>query len=298
MIGIGDIRMEQRSPSHEEKNITRAVITAAGKTQRTLPLHALVDRDGVEKTALQIILEEALAAGIESIALVICPGDEPAYRQAAGAHAGRLHFIEQHHPRGYGHALYCARAFVGAAPFLHMVSDHLYLSTGPRRCAEQLVSIAHAENCAVSAVQATRESMLPHYGAVGGQRVPRSTDLYEIELVREKPTPTQAEQELIVPGLRAGHYLCFFGMHVLTPGIMPLLEAQLAKADGHAIPLSPALSELAAHERYLALDIAGRRYNMGLRYGTLQAQLALALDGEDRAEVLAELLELLAARQK
>lgn len=290
--------MEPRPVSHEDRKITRAVITAAGPDQRTLPLHALVDRDGVEKTALQIIIEEALAAGIESLAVVICPGDEPAYRQAAGAHAGRLQCIEQREPRGYGHALLCARAFVGHAPFLHMISDHLYLSTGPQRCAEQLLRVARAEHCAVSAVQATREHMLPHYGAVGGRRVPRSADLYEIEVVREKPTPTQAEQELIVPGLRAGHYLCFFGMHVLTPGIMPLLEEHLAKADGKPVPLSPALSELAARERYLALEIAGRRYNMGLRYGTLQAQLALALDGADRAEVLAGLVELLAARQK
>ena len=290
--------MDQRAVSSEESRIARAVITAAGPDQRTLPLHTLVDRDGVEKTALQIVIEEALAAGIESVAVVIAPGDEPAYRQAAGPHGGRLQFIVQREPRGYGHALHTAREFVAGAPFLHMVGDHLYLSAGPQRCAEQLVRAAAAEHCAVSAVQATRENMLPHYGAVGGRRVPRSPDLYQIEVVREKPTPTQAEQELIVPGLRAGHYLCFFGMHVLTPAIMPLLEAQLAKADGRPVALSPALAELARRERYLALEIAGRRFNMGLRYGLLQAQVALALEGADRAEVLAGLVELLAARAK
>ena len=278
--------------------ITKAVITAAGRDQRTLPLHMLVDRDGVKKTALQIIIEEALAAGIEEIGLVIAPGDQTAFRQGAGAHAGRLTFIEQADPRGYGHALLCARDFTAQQPFLHLVSDHLYVSAQPKRCAEQLVAAATAEHCAVSAVQATRESMLPYYGAVGGRRVPKSKDLYQVELVREKPTPTQAEQELIVPGLRAGHYLCFFGMHVLTPGIMPLLEAQLAAAAGKSIALSPALAELAARERYLALEVAGRRYNMGLKYGLLQAQLALALEGADREEVLAQLVEVLAQRQK
>jgi UTP--glucose-1-phosphate uridylyltransferase len=278
--------------------ITKAVITAAGRDQRTLPLHMLVDRDGAKKTALQIILEEALAAGIEEIGLVIVPGDQAAFRQGAGAHAARLTFIEQNDPRGYGHALLCARDFAATQPFLHLVSDHLYVSRLPQRCAEQLVAVAAAENCAVSAVQATRESMLPHYGAVGGRRVPKSKDLYQVELVREKPTPTQAEQELIVPGLRAGHYLCFFGMHVLTPGIMPLLEAQLAAAGGKNIALSPALAELATRERYLALEVAGRRYNMGLKYGLLQAQLALALEGADREEVLAQLVEVLAQRQK
>jgi UTP--glucose-1-phosphate uridylyltransferase len=87
-------------------------------------------------------------------------------------------------------------------------------------------------------------------------------------------------------------------MHVLTPGIMPLLEAQLAAAAGKSIALSPALAELAARERYLALEVAGRRYNMGLKYGLLQAQLALALEGADREEVLAQLVEVLAQRQK
>ncbi|MCX7010638.1 MAG: sugar phosphate nucleotidyltransferase [Kiritimatiellaeota bacterium] len=278
--------------------ITKAVITAAGRDQRTLPLHMLVDRDGAKKTALQIIIEEALAAGIEEIGLVIAPGDQTAFRQAAGAHAPRLTCIEQAEPRGYGHALLCARDFTAAQPFLHLVSDHLYVSDQTQRCAQQLVAVATAENCAVSAVQATRESMLPYYGAVGGHRVPKSQDLYQIEIVREKPTPTQAEQELIVPGLRAGHYLCFFGMHVLTPGIMPLLAAQLAAAAGKTIALSPALAELAATERYLALEVAGRRHNLGLKYGMLRAQLALALEGADREEVLAQLVELLAQRQR
>ena len=277
--------------------ISKAVITAAGREQRTLPLHALVDRDGIQKTALQIIIEEALAAGVEDIAVIHAPGDQTAYRQAAGSHAGRLHFIEQSTPRGYGHALLCARDYVGPQPFLHFVSDHLYVNAGPRRCAQQLVAAAQVVHCAVSAVQATRESMLPFYGTVGCRRVPQSPDLYQIELVREKPTPTQAEQELMVPGLRAGHYLCFFGMHVLTPTVMDLLDEFLQQAGDAPLALSPALAALAERERYLALEIAGRRYNIGVKYGLLQAQLALSLEGNDRAEVLAELVEVLAARQ-
>ena len=278
--------------------ITKAVITAAGREQRTLPLHTLVDRDGIQKTALQIILEEAFAAGAEEIALIHGPGDAAAYRQVAGGYAGQLRFIEQSAPRGYGQALYGARDFVGADPFLHLISDHLYVNAGAQRCAQQLVAAARAADCAVSAVQATRESMLPYYGTVGGRRVPQSSNLYEIELVYEKPTPTQAEQDLIVPGLRAGYYLCFFGMHVLTPVVMELLHEQIVKAGDRPISLSPALAALAARERYLALEVAGRRYNIGLKYGLLQAQLALAFEGTDRVEVLADLVELLASRQK
>ncbi len=108
-------------------------------------------------------------------------------------------------------------------PFLLLVGDHLYLSSEARTCAQQLVEVAQAESCAVSAVQATHESKLPYYGAVGGHLVAGKSRLYEVENVLEKPTPTEAEQKLIVPGLRAGHYLCFFGMHVLTPAVIEFL---------------------------------------------------------------------------
>jgi len=275
--------------------ITKAVITAAGKDQRTLPLQRLVDRDGQPKSAVQIIIEEAVAAGAEDIALVIAPGDEDAFRRAVGAQAQRIQFIPQPAPRGYGHALWCARQFAGNEPFLHLVSDHLYVSDLPKRCAQQLVEIAAADNCAVSAVQATRENMLPYYGTVGGRRVAQHKNLYEIENVLEKPTPTEAEQHLIVPGLRAGHYLCFFGMHVLTPAVMDILGETVGGTNN--VQLSPALAELATRERYLALEVAGSRYNIGVKYGLLTAQFALALHGADRDEVLTQLVELL-AKQK
>ena len=274
--------------------IKKAVITAAGKEQQRLPLQRLVDRDGVAKSALQIILEEVIAAGTDEIGIVVRPGDEENFKLAAGNLAARLQFIVQPAPLGYGHALRCARQFTGNEPFLHLVSDHLCVSATSHRCAQQLVAVAEAENCAVSAVQATRENMLPYYGTVGGRRVAQRPHLYEIETVAEKPTPTEAEQRLIIPGLRAGHYLCFFGMHVLTPAVMDILEAA---GDNGCRQLSPALAKLADRERYLACEIQGHRYNLGVTYGLLTAQLALALAGKDRDEVLTQLLELL-AKQK
>lgn len=276
--------------------IKKAVITAAGRNQNRLPLQTLVDRDGLQKSALQIIIEEAASTGVDDIAIVICPGDRDVYASAAGNWANRLTFMEQDQPLGYGHALYCAREFVRDEPFLHLVSDHLYLSREGRRCAQQLVEIASAEASSVSAVQATRESLLPYYGAIGGKGLPNRPHLYVIETVLEKPTPTEAEQQLIVPGLRAGHYLCFFGMHVLSPGIMEILGNQLSEPTHGPATLSAALVRLAQHERCLAFEISGRRYNMGVKFGLLNAQLALALDGHDREEVLAQLVELLALR--
>jgi UTP--glucose-1-phosphate uridylyltransferase len=278
-------------------HITKALITAAGRRQRTLPLQTLIDRDGVEKSVLRILVEEVIAAGVDDIALVISPGDEKAYADVAGEHAGRLHFIPQTEPLGYGHAVYCARDFVGGDPFLHLVGDHLYVSREGQGCAQRLVEVATRQGCAVSAVQATREHLLPYYGAVGGQRLAGRDDLYRIETVLEKPTPTQAEQQLIAPGLRAGHYLCFFGMHVLTPALMEILGRLLAEEGAAGLPLSAALDELARSEQYLAYQQHAQRFDVGVKYGLLTAQMALALNGQDRDEVLARPLELLAMRE-
>ncbi len=277
--------------------IKQAIITAAGKAQRTLPLQTLVDRDGIQKSALSILIEEIRAAGIEEICIVVSPGDQAPYAAAAGGHGNRLHFVEQTTPRGYGHAVLCAREFAQNKPFLLLVGDHLYVSASQKRSAQQLVEVAGAENCSVSAVQATHESNLPYYGTVGGHLVAGRQGLYDISQVVEKPTPTEAEQSLVVPGLRVGHYLCFFGMHVLTPLVMELLAEELASAQGRSIHLTSALARLARRERYLACELASRRYDIGVKYGLLTAQLALALEGNDRDEVLSGLVELLARRQ-
>jgi len=87
-----------------------------------------------------------------------------------------------------------------------MVSDHLCISRDPgKSCAKQLVEVAAAERCVVSAVQSTHESNLAAFGAVGGRLFDGRPGIYEVERVIEKPTPTQAEQQLIVPGLRMAH---------------------------------------------------------------------------------------------
>lgn len=274
----------------------KAVITAAARNQRTLPLQTLVDRDGAPKSLLSILVGEALQAGVEEVGVVVCPGDEEPYRAATGELSAAVRFLPQAEPRGYGHALFCAHDFTRDEPFLHMVGDHVYVSPGGGS-ARKLVETAQQQECSVSGVQPTRENLLPYFGAVGGQPTPGAPGLYTVERVVEKPTPTQAEQSLTVPGLRAGSYLCFFGIHVFTPIVMELL-AQSCAADGAgSIPLSPVLDALAGRERYLALEAPGRRYAVDARYGLLNAQLALALSGRDRDEVLVGLCELLAQRE-
>jgi UTP--glucose-1-phosphate uridylyltransferase len=277
--------------------IRKAVITAAGKNQRTLPLQTLVDRDGQTKPALTIILQEIVQAGIEEIGIVIFPGDQDSFETAAGPHANRVQFIEQTQPLGYGHAVLSAHAFTGDEPFVLMVGDHLYVNKGQKSCAHQLIEIAEGESCVISAVQATHESKLPYFGTVGARRIPGRAALYQVDTVIEKPTPTIAEQKLIIPGLRAGHYLCFFGMHVLTATVMNLLEDMVRTAgSAGGVHLSTALAKIPGRERYLACELQGHRYDIGVKYGLLTAQLALAFNGQDRDEVLASLVEMLAQK--
>ena len=277
--------------------ITRALITAASPAQQTLPLQRLVDRDGVTKSLLQIIVTEALTAGIEQVVMVVAPGMAEAYHDAIRTIATDVQFVVQAEPKGYGHAVLLARDAMQSEPFLHLVGDHIYLSHAGRGCAQQLIELASAESCAVSAVQASREQLLPYYGVVAGRPIANRAQVYAIDTVIEKPTPTEAEQQLLVPGLRVGHYLCLFGMHVLTPRIFDILDAQLHANPDCSLQLSPALNQLAQQERYLALAHIGRRYDTGAKYGLLTAQLALGLDGVDREEVMTLLLELLLHRR-
>jgi UTP--glucose-1-phosphate uridylyltransferase len=236
-----------------------------------------------------------MAAGIDEIGMVVHPGDEDAFREAAGLDGRRLTFLPQQQPLGYGHAVHCAAEFADGEPVLHVVGDHVYVCPG-NAPAKAIVALAEQEDCSVSAVQPTRETQLSQYGAVAGTGLTGRPDVYRIETVIEKPTPTEAEQRLVVPGLRAGYYLCFFGMHVLTPAVFDILRELLG--GGGRIGLSEALAELARREQYLALVSSGQRYDLGARYGFLTAQLALGLHGCDSAEVLARVLETVASTQQ
>ncbi len=274
--------------------VTKALITAAGPAQRRLPLQTLTDRNGDQKPALALLLDEMFAAGIEQVGLVHAKGDRAAYEAVLAPYAEKLTYIEQPEALGYGDAVLCGRDFADGQPILLQVSDHLYVSQSTKSCTRQLLDVAEAEACAVSAVQPTHESQLQYYGTVGGAQVPGRRGLTAIERVFEKPTPTVAEQHCLLPGLRAGYYLCFFGMHVLTPSLFALLAAERQANPTARIGLSPALNALAAREKYLAAVLDGRRSNLEASFGLLRAQIALGLSGASRTDILALLAEELA----
>jgi len=273
--------------------ITKAVITAAGPDQTHLPLQTIVSPTGDTKPMLALLLDDAVSAGIESVAIVIAPGTQSDYQTAANSHLDLVTFIEQPTASGFAHAISCAKDFTGDDPFLLLLGDHIYLNPSGPSCISQLLDAAAETDGPISAVQPTHESKLPYYGTIGGKRIPGSDTLVEVSHAIEKPTPTVAEQELIIPGLRSGKYLCYFGMHVLTPSVMAQLDTERAAAGDKKISLTPALNAIAQNERYLACQIEGRRFNLGSSYGLLRANLGMALAGPDRDEVMTSIIELL-----
>ncbi len=301
------------------RRLRKAVIPLAGLATRLYPASAsvkkgllpLVDRDGIAKPTIQIIVEEALAAGIEEVCLVVGPGDEDVYRRhfrgltssQRPAYAGkdwalaqsewlrqtaeRLTFVVQPRPEGYGHAVYCARHFVGGDPCLVMLGDHVYISNRSRPCAGQLLDVFERFESSVSAVNIAGEEALPYFGTVRGRPVPGAAAVYAAEEIVEKPAADYARAHLRTEGLPEGHYLCFFGMHAMLPGIFDCLaEAIAAQGRGRReVQFTDAQEVLRQREPYLAFVVDGERYDTGVPAGLVETQLALALHSELRGTV-------------
>jgi len=311
------------------KRVRKAVITAAGRGTRQYPasstvqkeMFPLVDRDGLTKPTIQIIAEEALDSAIEELCIVAAPGDEEQYRQhfrglssqLLPAYKGkewalreserladierRLTYVIQETQEGYGHAVYCARDFVGDEPFLLLLGDHVYISGNAERCSQQVLRVFEREGATVSAVKRTPEEMLHLFGTVRGEPLPDpSGRLYEVTAIKEKPTPEYAEEHLRTPGLRRGEYLCFFGMQVFTPAIFDCLEYHIRHdiRERGEIQLTSSQEMLRQRERYLAYEAVGDRYDMGVPYGYVETQIALALHSPARDAMLASIVKLIA----
>jgi UTP--glucose-1-phosphate uridylyltransferase len=264
----------------------------AGPIHRDLPLQHITTGEGVTRHVAALQIDELLGAGIRSVALIMAPGTEPFFEVLRAQFGDALARIEQPHPEGFGDAILCAESWVAADPFILQVCDHVFVTQTADSCTKQLLTVAAAEGCSVSAVLATPESQLPYFGVVGGLRVANTTDLYSVSTVVEKPTPTIAEELCMVPGLRQGTYLALFGTHVLTPRIFAVLrEQRQAVKVGGRLGLTEALAMLANREKYLAREVNGLRLDLEGPFGLLRAQVALALHGPRREEVLELLLE-------
>jgi UTP--glucose-1-phosphate uridylyltransferase len=308
--------------------VRKAIITAAGRGTRHFPatrtlqkeMMPLVDRDGTTKPTLQIIVEEALEAGIEEICLVVSPESEAQFRdhfrglqddpaahiyrgrtwateeaQRLESMAQRIHYVTQLQAEGYGHAVYCAREFVGEDPFLLLLGDHVYISGSKIPCSRQLINVYNEHALPTSAVQRTHEDLLHLFGTLTGKRLNGAGEVYEVTRIIEKPSLEVAEEHLRTPGLRRGEYLCFFGIHVLPPALFDCLDYHIRHniRERGEIQLTSSLDMLRANDRYLAAEIDGARYDMGVPFGYIQTQLALALNSPARRMVLSSLPHLL-----
>lgn len=271
--------------------IKKAIIPMGGPLHGDLPLQHVTIGDGSTKRVAGLQIEELLAAGVTQVALVT-RSNEPSFVELREQFGNAVVLVEQPEPLGFGHAILCAESWIAAEPFIVQVCDHVFITHAAASCTTQLLEVAAREDCPVSAVQANAENQLPYFGVVGGSRIKGNSRLYSVETVIEKPTPTVAEERCLIPGLRQGTYLALFGTHVLTPQVFDVLREQRELLPhGGKLGLTDALAALAAKQKYLALEVDGQRVDLESPFGLLRAQLALALYGSRREEVLRLILE-------
>jgi UTP--glucose-1-phosphate uridylyltransferase len=182
-----------------------------------------------------------------------------------------------------------------------MLGDHIYTSGEERRCARQILDVYERYQADISAVQQTPTELLHLFGTVCGERISDSPPTYELAAIYEKPAPEYAEEHLRQADLLHGIYLCFFGMHILTPGIFDCLQYAIDHnlREKGEFQLTSAQERLrASGERYLAFEAVGDRHDIGIPFGFAQTQASLALNSVFRDQMMAALVRALAVPQK
>jgi len=292
--------------------IRKAVIPAAGYGTRMFPaskavkkeLFPLVDAHGVAKAGMQLIVEEALESGIEQVCLVVQPDavDDFAdyfHKPLPDAFQGRLedkpevlreyealqrlgervHFALQESQEGYGHAVWCAREWVGDEPFLLLLGDHVYTSHTGQRCARQLVDVFERYGVSTSALARTPEDQLHLFGTIAGHRVETSPDVYAVTQIREKPSADYARRHFVIEGLPPRTYLSWFGLHAFTPRIFEAIGHHIEHdiREKGEIQLTNAQELLREWEgEYYGIEIQGERHDFGVPEGLVRTLNALA----------------------
>ncbi|MCS7309901.1 MAG: sugar phosphate nucleotidyltransferase [Armatimonadetes bacterium] len=295
------------------RRIRKALITAAGRGTRQFPatrtlqkeMLPVVDRDGITKPALQLLVEEAVESGVEQVGIVVNPESEAVIRAYFGAltpeearwendkhwlyqqaeylqHLGeRVVTIVQQEPLGLGHAVYLAREFVGEEPFVMYLGDHVLLSHTEKRCTEQVLEIYARTGGTLSAVRRTPEERVPLYGTLSGEPLAEMPHVLQVTAMREKPTIEEARAHLRVPTLPEGTYYCFFGINLFPPQLFECLERMIAEGRRMRgeFQLTTAQQMLMEQGNYYACEVMGEALDIGIPQGYLEAQVALGLAG-------------------
>jgi UTP-glucose-1-phosphate uridylyltransferase/mevalonate kinase len=278
------------------QKVRKAVIPAAGFGTRLFPatkaikkeLFPIVDRDGIAKPAVLLIVEEALKAGIDEVIIIVQEHDLEAfesffnlqitienynklprhfqeYAQRILEIGRQVSFAIQETQEGFGHAVYCAREAVGSEPFLLMLGDHLYRSKGEQSCARQLVEAYNKHGISVVGLRRTPEDQIANFGTATGIWV-EDGRLMNVTEFAEKPTVDYARNNLRVPGLPEGEYLTVFGQYIIKPQIFDYLEEHIVNSvrEGGEFQLTSALDRLRREDGFLGLIMDGQRYDIGL----------------------------------
>ena len=282
--------------------VRKAIIPAAGLGTRFLPATKAQPKEMlpiVDKPTIQYIIEEAVASGIEEILVVTgrnkkCIEDhfdrsveleielENAHKEKMLkmvreiSKMAQLYFIRQKEPKGLGHAIRCAKTFVGNEPFAVLLGDDVVASKKP--CLKQLIEVYEEKNATVLGVQTVAHEDVSKYGIVDGVNV--GERLYKVRDLVEKPPVEEACSDIAI-----------LGRYVISPDIFEYLENQTPGAGGE-IQLTDALKRMAndGKEMY-AYDFKGTRYDVGSKIGFVQANIEFALRDESLRDELKEYLE-------
>ncbi|MFD4932109.1 UTP--glucose-1-phosphate uridylyltransferase GalU [Peribacillus butanolivorans] len=283
------------------KKVRKAIIPAAGLGTRFLPATKAMPKEMlpiVDKPTIQYIVEEAVASGIEDIIIVTGKGkraiedhfdfapeleqnlmekgkSELLNKVQYSTNLANIHYIRQKEPKGLGHAVWCARKFIGDEPFAVLLGDDIVQSDTP--CLKQLINQHEETNHSIIGVQTVPNEETNRYGIID----PAYQDgrLYQVENFVEKPALGTAPSNLAI-----------MGRYILTPEIFSFLDQQEAGAGGE-IQLTDAIQKLNQIQRVFAYDFEGKRYDVGEKLGFVKTTLEFALQNEEIKDELVEFLE-------
>ena len=294
-------QLSTKGESYIMSKVRKAVIPAAGLGTRFLPATKAIAKEMlpiVDKPTIQFIVEEALESGIEDILIVTGKGKRPIedhfdsnveleqnlsskgktellalVEETTGIN---LHFIRQKHPLGLGHAVLCAKAFVGDEPFVVMLGDDIMQDTVP--LTKQLINDYEKTNASTLAVMKVPHEETSKYGIINpiSQVEP---GLYDVKNFVEKPNPDDAPSDLAI-----------IGRYLLRPEIFEILENQKPGAGGE-IQLTDAIDTLNNYQRVFAHEFTGKRYDVGDKLGMLEANIEYGLQHPEIKVGLKEYLQ-------
>jgi UTP-glucose-1-phosphate uridylyltransferase/mevalonate kinase len=276
--------------------VRKAVIPAAGFGTRLFPaskatkkeLFPIIDRDGIAKPAILLIVEEALGAGIEEVIIIVQEHDLEEFQSFFNEQipienynklsrqfqeyshrilemGRKVKFKIQTSQEGFGHAVFSARDMVGDEPFLLMLGDHIYRSDGEKSCARQLVDAYQNHGVSVVGLRITPENQIGNFGTVTGVWL-ENKKLLNVTEFSEKPTLDYARSNLRVSGLAADEYLTVFGQYIIKPDIYNYLEENIRfnVRERGEFQLTSVLDRLRQEDGFMGLVIDGQRFDIGL----------------------------------